>query len=148
MEQRGTQAINCLRFRGGFYESISASLLSAVGDAYDDGVWDDAGKLRQIALRACDYVIALSEDENPHELRAEIEDRLLKISPKDTFFSPRLDKVISYAERVVQIEDEANELLFTLAGNKGETLNSLKHKTLGEILDFSKRIAQEKRGRH
>jgi len=73
---------------------------------------------------------------------------MLKIVPQDPFFSPRLDRVMSYGERVVQIEDEAHELLFSLAGNKGETLDSLKRKTLGEILDFSKRIAQDKRGRH
>ena len=48
---------------------------------------------------------------------------------------------------VIDINNDAEDLLYTLAGNKGETIGSLKQKTLDEIMSFSKRIVREN-GRH
>jgi len=45
---------------------------------------------------------------------------------------------------VKDIYDRAEDLIFSLAGNKGETINSLNKKTLGQVLSFKKRLD----GRH
>jgi hypothetical protein len=46
---------------------------------------------------------------------------------------------------VLEIYEEMEDVLFELAGIKGETMESLKRKTLGEIMSFSKRINSTRR---
>jgi len=40
----------------------------------------------------------------------------------------------------MEIAEEMEDILFELAGHKGETIESLKRKTLGEIISFNKRL--------
>ena len=47
----------------------------------------------------------------------------------------------------MEIESDKDDFLFWLAGNKGETIDSLKRKTLSEIMSFAERINKED-GRH
>ena len=63
--------------------------------------------------------------------------------------SPLYDDIegrrLSYPERVRQINDEFEDLIFSLAGERGETIESLKKKTLGEIDSFIKRLNNGRR---
>ena len=56
-------------------------------------------------------------------------------------------RVISYKEKVMKIESAKDDFLFWLAGNKGETMESLKRKTYTDIMSFAERINEEN-GRH
>jgi hypothetical protein len=47
----------------------------------------------------------------------------------------------------MEIESDKDDFLFWLAGNKGETIETLSRKTLSEIMSFAERINKED-GRH
>ena len=55
--------------------------------------------------------------------------------------------MVSYRQKVMEIESQKDDFLFALAGNKGETMETLGRKTLSEILSFAERINKEN-GRH
>lgn len=57
------------------------------------------------------------------------------------------DRIISYKENVMKLEAQKDDFLFWLAGNKGETIETLQRKTLSEIMSFAERINEEN-GRH
>jgi hypothetical protein len=56
--------------------------------------------------------------------------------------------VISYRQKVMEIEADKDDFLYSLAGHKGETIDSLGRKTLSEIMSFAERIINEQNGRH
>jgi len=76
------------------------------------------------------------------ELKAKAERRAGKLYSEedDVLFSQKHDRVVSFPEMVRDIYDQAEDLIFSLAGNKGETIGSLKTKTLGEVLSFKQRL--------
>lgn len=67
--------------------------------------------------------------------------------PANLLYSEKSEDVISYRQKVLEIEADKDDFLFSLAGNKGETMDTLSRKTLSEILSFAERINQEN-GRH
>lgn len=64
--------------------------------------------------------------------------------PTDILYSEKTEDIVSYKQKVMEIEADKDDFLFSLAGNKGETIESLSKKTLSEILSFAERI----NGRH
>lgn len=62
-------------------------------------------------------------------------------------FSEKKETIVSYKEKVMEMERDKDDFLFALAGNKGETIETLSKKTLSEILSFAERINEEN-GRH
>ena len=48
----------------------------------------------------------------------------------------------------MEIEADKDDFLYSLAGHKGETIDSLGRKTLSEIMSFAERIINEQNGRH
>jgi len=83
-------------------------------------------------------------------MKAEIEkkEKKLQMAEMSPLYSYRHDKVVSYPQRVVEIYNEEEDLLYELAGNKGETIDSLSKKTLGQVLSFRDRTIKDRRGRH
>ena len=80
------------------------------------------------------------------ELKAKAEKRAGKLfsHEDDVLYSREHDRTLSFPEMVRDIYNKAEDLIFSLAGNKGETTDSLNKKTLGQVLSFKKRL----NGRH
>jgi len=62
-------------------------------------------------------------------------------------YSDKKEEIISYRQKVLEIEADKDDFLFSLAGYKGETIESLSRKTLSEIMSFAERLTKEN-GRH
>jgi len=82
-------------------------------------------------------------------LKANIESkkRSLEFAEESSLFSAKQGKRIPFASKIDEIEEDYKDWMFSLAGNKGETVDSLKRKSLQEVLDFDKRLREED-GRH
>jgi len=83
-------------------------------------------------------------------MKAEIEKKGKKMQMAEmaTLYSSRQDKIVSYPQRVMEIYNDSEDLLYELAGNKGETIDSLGGKTVGQVLSFRDRIIKDRRVRH
>ena len=64
-------------------------------------------------------------------------------NPADVLYSEQWEKRVSYAQMVLEIQNAADNFIFSLAGNKGETVDSLKRKTVLEIMSFAERLEAE-----
>ena len=73
---------------------------------------------------------------------------LVKVDPTDILYSDKWEDRISYKQKVMEIETDKDDFLFSLSGRKGETIGSLGRMTLSEIMSFSERIIKEDNGRH
>jgi hypothetical protein len=71
----------------------------------------------------------------------EIEKIEIKSDPYDLLYSDKWEDVISYRQKVMEFESDKDDFLFSMAGHKGETIESLGRKTLSEIMSFAERIA-------
>lgn len=67
----------------------------------------------------------------------------IKSDPYDVLYSEKWEDVISYRQKVMEYESDKDDFLFSLAGHKGETIESLGRKTLSEIMSFAERITKD-----
>lgn len=49
----------------------------------------------------------------------------------------------SYAQTVLEIQSNADDFIFSLAGHKGETMESLWNKTVSELMSFAERLTKK-----
>jgi len=68
--------------------------------------------------------------------------------PADMLYSDSQERIVSYRERVLEMECEKDDFLYSLSGHKGETMESLQKKTFAEIINFAERLNIELNGRH
>ena len=68
-------------------------------------------------------------------------------NPADILYSDKYDEVISYRQKVMEIEADKDDFLFSLAGYKGETVESLGNKTVADLFSFAERFNEEANGR-
>jgi len=69
--------------------------------------------------------------------------------PADILYSDNADGVISYRQKVVEMEKDKDDFLFSLAGYKGESMDTLKRMTVAEIHSFAERFNEDmKHGGH
>ena len=64
----------------------------------------------------------------------------------DILYSDKAEGIISYRQKVLEAEADKDDFLFGLAGNKGETIETLGRKTYSEIMSFAERLIKD--GRH
>jgi hypothetical protein len=86
------------------------------------------------------------EDVNKELIEIEKYEAMLGEDPGDIMYSEKEERIVSYREKVLEIEAQKDDFLFSLAGNKGETIDSLQKKTYAEILSFAERVKED--GRH
>lgn len=55
---------------------------------------------------------------------------------------------MSYRERVLEMEVDRSDFLYSMAGHKGETMESLGAKAVSDLFDFAERFNAEINGRH
>ena len=67
-------------------------------------------------------------------------EKQIGVDPADILYSEKMEDIISYNQKVMEIEADKDDFLFSLAGQKGETIDSLERKTLSEILSFAERL--------
>jgi hypothetical protein len=61
-------------------------------------------------------------------------------NPANILYSDKQDGVISYRQKVNEIESDKDDFLFSLAGYKGETIESLRKKSVADIHSFAERF--------
>ena len=69
-------------------------------------------------------------------------------NPAEILYSDKLDGVGSYRQKVMEIEKDKDDFLFSLSGYKGETMDSLQRKTVADIHSFAERFNEDLNGRH
>jgi len=74
---------------------------------------------------------------------AEKLEKQLGDNPANVLYSDSWERKRSYWETVLEIENDADDFLYSLAGNKGETIDSLKQKTVTEIMSFYERLTKK-----
>ena len=66
-------------------------------------------------------------------------------NPADILYSEKWEEDISYRQKVMEIERDKDDFLFSLAGYKGETVDSLSRKTVADLFSFAERFNDEYR---
>ena len=114
------------------------------------GIFDDRNKylIRAIDKRI-EIIKKIAAGAEVDKERAEVEkiESFIGDDPLDVLYSDKTEGLISYRQKVLEIESDKDDFLFSLAGHKGETIETLGRKTLSEIMSFAERITQEY-GRH
>lgn len=80
--------------------------------------------------------------------QCEILEKQLGDNPANVLFSEKADGLVSYREKVLEIENDKDDYLYALAGHKGETIESLRMKTVSDLSSFAERYVEELNGRH
>lgn len=72
------------------------------------------------------------------------------VNPVNILYSETYEDIISYRQKVVEIENNKEDFLYSLAGHRGETLESLKRKNVSDLMNFAERLINEinKNGGH
>jgi hypothetical protein len=91
--------------------------------------------------------LILGEDIRMELIEVEKMEKQIGADPSDLLYSEKSEEVISYRQKVLEIESDKDDFLFWMAGNKGETIETLGRKTLSDIMSFAERINKEN-GRH
>ena len=64
-------------------------------------------------------------------------------NPASILYSDKHEEIISYRQRVMEIEKDKDDYLFSLAGYKGETVESLGRKTVADLHSFDERFTRD-----
>jgi hypothetical protein len=68
--------------------------------------------------------------------------------PVDILYSDKTETVISYRQKVAELEKDKDDFLISLAGWKGETVMSLGTKTVADLFSLAERYNEEMNGRY
>jgi hypothetical protein len=100
-----------------------------------------------VIKKRCEVIQALARGENVDKKIAEIDrvESQIKDDPSDLMYSEKREEIVSYRQKVLEIESDKDDFLFSLAGYKGETIESLGRKTLSEIMSFAERLSKDGR---
>jgi len=91
---------------------------------------------------------AEGEDATKLWLQCEKLEKQIGDNPVNILYSDKHDEEISYRQKVLEIEKDKDDFLFSLAGYKGETEESLRTKTVSGLFSFAERYNEELNGRH
>jgi len=70
-------------------------------------------------------------------------------NPASVLYCDKYEEIISYRQKVMEIEKDKDDFLYSMAGHKGETVESLGAKTVSDLFSFSERFNDElTNGRH
>ena len=83
------------------------------------------------------------EDTTKLWIQAENLEKQIGDNPADILYSDKWEAIVSYRQRVMEIEKDKDDFLFGLAGYKGETIESLQRKTVADIHSFAERFSEE-----
>jgi len=69
-------------------------------------------------------------------------------NPADILYSDKQEGIISYRQKVMEIEKDKDDFLFSLSGYKGETMDSLQRKSVADIHSFAERYNDDLNSKH
>ena len=86
---------------------------------------------------------AIVDRKDPTKILAECEglEKTIGDNPANVLYSDVWEKKRSYAQTVLQIKSDADDFIFSLAGYKGETMDSLWNKTVSDLMSFAERLS-------
>ena len=87
--------------------------------------------------------IANGEDASDIFVECERLEKNLGDNPANVLFSEQWEGIRSYTQRVLEIQSDSDDFLFSLAGHKGETMESLKKMTVSDIMSFAERLVKK-----
>ena len=88
------------------------------------------------------------EDTDKLWIKAEKIEKQIGDNPAEVLYSDKWEGVISYRQKVLEMEKDKDDFLFGLAGYKGETIETLQRKTVADIHSFAERFNEDVNGRH
>jgi len=91
---------------------------------------------------------AEGEDATKLWLQCERMEKQLGDNPASILYSDKVEELISYRQKVMEIEKDKDDFLYSLAGYKGETMESLQKKPVADLFSFAERYNEELNGRH
>jgi hypothetical protein len=91
---------------------------------------------------------AEGEDATNLWIQCEKLEKQLGSDPSDVLYSDKREETVSYRQRVMEIESDKDDFLYSLAGYKGETMESLGRKTVADLFSFAERYNEEISGGH
>ena len=91
---------------------------------------------------------AAGEDASKLWVQCEGLEKQIGDNPANVLYSDKQEEVISYRQKVLEIENDKDDFLFSLAGYKGETVESLGTKAVSDLFSFAERYNEELNGRH
>jgi hypothetical protein len=77
------------------------------------------------------------------EKQCGILEKKLGDDPANILYSEKTEKILSYRQKVMEFENDKDDFLYSLAGNKGETIESLGRKTDDELMSFAEKLMEE-----
>jgi hypothetical protein len=110
-------------------------------------VEDDGGRGRVIGTLYYDLAVAY-KDNNTNAIiilrsRIEKEERHKVNQERHPLYSRNKGKVITFSDKVNELNDAMEDLYFNLSDNSNENLRELKTFTAEEIIKFERRIAEK-----
>jgi len=75
--------------------------------------------------------------------RCERLEKSLGDNPASILYSDSWEKERAYVQIVMEIQSNADDFIFSLAGHKGERVESLNKKTVSELMSFAERITKD-----
>jgi hypothetical protein len=63
--------------------------------------------------------------------------------PANVLFSEAWERERAYYQIVLEIQSNSDDFIFSLAGHKGETMETLKKKTVSELNSFYERLTKK-----
>ena len=68
--------------------------------------------------------------------------------PANMLYSEKYEEIISYRQKVLELEKDKDDFLYQLSGHRGETIESLGTKTVADLFSFAERYIEESNGGH
>ena len=98
-----------------------------------------------MTLKYCEIIEKLFNNEDVLELEKQCEkiENSLGDDPVNVLYSDKTEKIMSYRQKVMEIENDKDDFLYSLAGNKGETIESLSKKTDADLMIFAEKLMEE-----
>ena len=93
-------------------------------------------------------MIANGQDASDILAEAERLEKGLGDNPANVLYSDAWEANRSYAQIVLEIQSNADDFIFSLAGHKGETMESLQRKTVSDLMSFAERLTTKEDGGH
>jgi hypothetical protein len=83
------------------------------------------------------------EDTDKLWLQCERMEKQIGDNPGSILYSEKAEEEISYRQKVLEIEKDKDDFLYSMAGHKGETVESLGTKTVSDLYSFAERFNSE-----
>ncbi len=126
----------------GFYESSAREIQSISASVGDDGERD-----KLIAMLYFDLATAYNENNYNGiiilKARIEKEEAHRVNEERHPLYSQRKGKILTFADKIVELNDMYDDLIFQLSDSSNESMREVKTYSTEEIIKFEKRVIEK-----